>query len=178
MQSTSLALVVLAALVTPAAAEAIHGDIEIDPTAYALAGNSIHAGVGYRHLRLDLGNFGLDLPQFVHGADGFDVGFTGYGVKLQYFRTGDQRGWYAGVDANVTRVHIRRQGTELGADDRQFGVGVHAGYRFALPAGFYVTPWLGIGYELGARDVMLDGKTYQAQSFTVFPAVHLGYRFQ
>ena len=74
-----------AAGTTPAVAlhgpRALRADAEIDPTAYALAGNSLHVGIGYRHLRLDLGNFAMALPAFAHADDGFAVRFTGYGAK-------------------------------------------------------------------------------------------------
>ncbi len=171
------AVIAVAVLASAASASPIHGDVEIDPTAYALSGYSIHVGIGRDHLRLDLGNFAMALPQFVHGDDGFDVTFDGYGAKLQYWFRGDQTGLFAGVDAGVIRVHARLQGSDLGADDAQVGAGFHAGYRISLPAGFYVTAWLGVGYSFSADDVMLGGKTYDASPFTVFPAIHLGYRF-
>ena len=78
----------------------------------------------------------------------------------------------------VPRVLARRQGTELAVRDDQLGLGVHVGYRIALPASFYVTPWIGVGYQLGTRDVTLDGKTYAPSTITVFPAIHLGYQFR
>jgi len=56
MKTLTLAGAILAALTTTVAASPIDGDVEVDPTAYALSGNSIHVGVGYQHLRLDLGN--------------------------------------------------------------------------------------------------------------------------
>lgn len=177
MKHLSSAFLALALLASAASASPVRGDVELDPTAYALSGYSIHAGIGYQHLRLDLGNFAMALPQFVHGDDGFDVAFDGYGAKLQYFFRGDQTGLFAGVDGGVVRVHARLQGSDLAADDTQIGAGVHAGYRFSLPAGFYATAWLGVGYVFSADDVMLGGKTYDAQPFTVFPAIHLGYRF-
>lgn len=156
----------------------LHADAEIDPTAYALAGNSIHVGIGYRHLRLDLGNFAMALPAFAHADDGFDVSFTGYGAKLQYFGSAAQRGWFAGVDAGVIKVEARRQGTDLAGHQVQIGAGVHAGYRFALPGGFYATPWLGVGYNFNTSPITLGGSTYSPSKFTVFPAVHLGYQFR
>jgi hypothetical protein len=175
---SSFVLVVVLALSTEAAASpGLRGDVEIDPTAYALAGYSLHVGVAHGHLRFDLGNFAMALPQVVHGDDGFDVAFDGFGAKVQYFRRGDQRGWFAGVDGGVVRVRARRQGTDLAVTDRQVQLGVQAGYRFALPAGFYASTWLGVGHAFSADDVTLAGATYEAMSLTVFPAVHLGYRF-
>ena len=183
-----LLAVIVVSLAAPAAASpdavALHGprdlraDAEIDPTAYALAGNSIHVGIGYRHLRLDLGNFAMALPAFAHADDGFDVRFTGYGAKLQYFGDPAQRGWFAGIDAGVLKVEARRQGTDLAGHQVQIGAGVHGGYRITLPAGFYATAWLGVGYNFNTSPITLGGSTYAPSKFSVFPAVHLGYRFR
>src|SRR3569833_1012883 len=105
-----------------ASAEPFHADVEIDPTAYALDGNSVHVGIGAGRIRAALGNFAERL--------------------------------------------------------RQLGVGVHAGYRFELPDGFYVTPWLGVGYDFGTHDVTFQGATYHPSAISVFPAVHVGFRFR
>jgi hypothetical protein len=174
----TIAGLVLAASAAPAAAEPLAGDVEIDPTAYVLSGNSLHAGLARDHWRLDLGNFGLTVPQAVHGDDRFDVAFVGYGAKLQWFVRGDRYGWFGGVDTAVSWVHVQRRDSALSATDRQIGAGIHGGYRFALPADLYATLWLGVGYQLGSDDVELDGATFEAQPITVFPAVHLGYRFR
>ena len=173
-----LSACLLATTASAATASPFHADVEVDPTAYALSGNSIHVGIGYDHLRLDLGNFAMALPQVVHGDDGFDVSFDGYGIKLQYFVGDEQTGLFAGVDGGVLRVLAQRQGTDLAARDLEFGVGVHVGYRIALPADFYVTPWIGVGYDFGVDPVTLGGKTYAASSISVFPAIHVGYRFR
>lgn len=177
MKRSFLPLLVALATVTTASASPLHGDVEVDPTAYALSGNSLHVGIAYDHLRLDLGNFGLALPQFVVGDDAFDVRFDGYGAKLHYYLRDDQRGLFAGVGASFTRVRIDLQGTDRSAIDRQLGAGIEVGYRIGLPAKFYVTPWLGVGYQFGADKVTLDGKTYAPSAFTVFPAIHVGYSY-
>lgn len=178
MKNALIAALALALAASTASASPVHGDVEIDPTAYALSGYSIHVGIGYEHLRVDLGNFAMALPQFVHGDDGFDVAFDGYGAKLQYWLRDDQTGLFAGVDGGVVRMHARLQGSDLAADDIQIGAGIQAGYRFSLPANFYATAWLGVGYAFSADDMMLGGKTFEASPITVFPAIHLGYRFR
>lgn len=167
------------ALAPAALASPFHADAEVDPTAYALSGNSIHVGVGAGRVRVDLGNFAMRIPNAIHGHDGFDVSFDGYGAKLQVFRWSDaQRGAFAGVDAGVLRVLAARQGTDLAARQTQLGVGIHVGYRFAITEHVYATPWLGVGYDFGARDVTLANATYKASTWSVFPAVHVGYQFR
>lgn len=163
-----MTLVILSFLAQP-----WHVDAEVDPTAYVLDGNSIHVGIGYDRWRFDLGNFALDVPSFAHDA-GFDVSFDGYGAKLQLFPW--EHGAFVGVDTSVTRVAIERDG--MIAHETELQVGVHAGYRIDIAHGFYATPWLGVGYLFGAHDVVLAGATFHANPISVFPAVHLGYRFQ
>ena len=150
-----------------------HADVEVDPTAYVLDGSSIHVGIGYDRWRLDAGNFALDMPAFTH-TPGFDVGLTGYGLKLQLFPW--ETGAFVGVDTAVARFAIERDGMIAHETDVQLGV--HAGYRIDIAHGFYATPWLGVGYLFGAHDVALAGRTFHAEPVTVFPAVHLGYQFQ
>lgn len=172
-----LALLLHLTISASAAAEPVRGDVEVDPTAYALSGSSIHVGIGYRNLRVDLGNYGIAIPQLVHGNDAFDVSFDGFGTKLQWFRRDDQLGWFAGVDVGLARMRVQLRGTDVSVVDHQLGTGINAGYRFALPAGFYVTPWIGIGYVWSADDVMLGGERFDTPPVTVFPAIHVGYRF-
>jgi hypothetical protein len=180
MRNTMLVAVALATATatSTAAASPVTGDIEIDPTAYALSGNSIHVGLARDHLRLDLGNFGLTVPAFVTGQDAFDVSFTGYGAKLQYFASAAQHGWFAGADAAVVTADIHHRATGTAAHDRYAAVGVNAGYRIDLTAGFYATPWLGVAYNFNADDATLVGERYKASHVSVFPAVHVGYRFR
>jgi hypothetical protein len=182
----AIAIVALAGVGAPAAADndsdndsdALHADAEVDPTAYALSGDSLHVGLGYRRFRLDLGAFALALPQWAHGDDGFDVSFEGFGAKLQYFPLAEQRGLFAGVDGGWVRLLAARQGTDLARRDDELQVGVHIGYRIALPDGFYATPWIGVSYAFSADEVALGGATYKPDRVTVFPAVHLGWRFR
>lgn len=170
--------VVGGAAAEPAPTGALRVDAEIDPTAYVLSGNSLHLGLGYGRYRLDLGNFALAVPQWVHGDDGFDVSFAGYGAKLQAFVSGDQRGLFAGIDGGWSRVLVERQGSELAVRQHQLGLGAQVGYRIPIVDRLYVTAWIGVGYQFGAKDVMLSGATYDASPISVFPAIHVGYQFQ
>jgi hypothetical protein len=155
-----------------------HADVEVDPTAYIFNGNSLHVGLGYRRWRLDLGNFGLDLPEFAEPNSGFDASGNGYGLKLQWFPLAEQAGLFVGVEAAVARMNISQRSTGVAATQKQFSSGVNAGYRFSLPADFYVTAWAGLSYAVGARDVAFDGADYEMNPWRVFPAVHMGYQFR
>jgi hypothetical protein len=168
----------LLAISTTASAEPFHADAELDPTAYALSGNSIHVGLGYGRFRLDVGNFALALPRWVTGNDAYDVSFDGYGAKLQMFPLTEQRGLFVGVDAAYARVLAERRGTEMAVRDGEVQVGVDAGYRMPIAHGFYASAWLGVAYAFSASDVTLAGATYHPMHVVVFPAIHLGYTFR
>lgn len=56
--------------------------------------------------------------------------------------------------------------------------GINFGWRFVFAESFYATAWLGLSRPLGREPVTLAESTYEGQAITVFPAVHLGYRFR
>jgi len=170
-----LALALLAST-TAASASPFHADAEIDPTAYALSGNSLHVGLGYDRFRLDLGNFAIALPRFFTGNDGFDASFDGWGGKLQMFTSAEDRGFFVGIDGGLMRMLVQR-GT-FAARENQPGLGVQIGYRFMITDHFYATPWIGVGYQFNADDITLDGATFKSTPISVYPAVHLGYQFR
>jgi len=66
-------------------------------------------------------------------------------------------------------VQLRRDGAQRA---------LALGWRFAFGDHFYATPWISVGYTFNAKDVTLAGSTYSPSRITVFPAVHLGYRFK
>ncbi|HET9930790.1 MAG TPA: hypothetical protein VFQ35_08890 [Polyangiaceae bacterium] len=156
---------------------AFHLDLETDPTAFAFNGYSLHAGLGYRHVRLDLGVYAMDVPGFVETNDGFESSFRGAGAKLQLFLFDEQKGGFVGIDGGMNQLRIQESRTSARDSQWQGSLGVNLGWRFVLPFGFYATPWLGLGYALNAKDMSVAGKTYNPNSFTIFPAVHVGYRF-
>jgi hypothetical protein len=166
----------------PSAAEPhatrLRADVELDPTAYVLDGYSLHLGVAWRRLRVDLGAFALTVPELVHGQDGFTASFDGFGAKLQLFLRPGQTGAFAGVDAGVVELLVRRDGTDLASRGRQATAGVHVGWRQPIVGGMYATAWIGVGRVLGARTVELGGARFEQSPWTVFPAIHLGYRFR
>lgn len=161
---------------SPAAKSPYHLDLETDPTAFVFSGGSLHAGLGYKHLRLDLGAYAMDVPGFIESNKGFDGSFRGFGAKLQLFLFAEQKGGFVGIDAGVTEIRATAHGTGRSSTQVQLGAGVNFGWRFELPLGFYVTPWLGLGYS-SAPDVEVDGQTYESSPVTIFPAVHVGFRF-
>lgn len=150
-------------------------DIEVDPIAYALDGHSFHIGIGWDHLRLDLGAFGLGLPEAVHGNEGFEASFRGFGAKLDVFPWASQRGAFFGVQAGVATITVRDMATSLSADDTTIDFSLRAGYRFELGSRFFVSPWIGVGYAKG-EDIDVGDATWEHNPLVIFPTIHVGYR--
>jgi hypothetical protein len=170
------------AAVSPAAPAApdprFHLDVEVDPLAYVLKGYSLHVALGWKRFRVDLGAFAMEVPGEIQGNKDFDVSFTGYGAKLQYFAFAEQHRGFVGVDANVGRQLLERVGTTMSSRDLRVSLGVNAGWRFMLGQRLYATTWIGVSYGTKTNDVNLAGATYTTSRINVFPAVHLGYRFR
>lgn len=155
-----------------------HADVEVDPIAYIFNGNSLHVGLGYRHWRLDLGNFGLDVPDFAEPSSGFATSGNGYGLKLQLFPLAEQEGLVVGIDSAVARMNITQQSSGVALRQTQLATGINAGYRWSLPARFYVTAWLGLSYSFGAHDLAFASADYEMNPWRVFPAIHVGYQLR
>lgn len=122
----------------------------------------------------------MAVPQFIHGTEGLDARFDGFGAKLHHFvfaAPNEQRGLFVGIDGGVTRVQVKNAATGDSASANQLGFGAHVGYRVLLPWNLYATPWIGVNYAFDARDLSAGGLTMKATHWTIFPAVHLGYRF-
>ena len=184
----ALALTTLAALTGTAVAERLISpittapsgplrlDIEIDPAAYLMSGYSVHAGVGRGGQRVDLGVYAMDVPELLHGNEGWAMSFAGAGVKVQNFLLDDQRGFFVdlGIGASLRELQLADSGVRR--RDIVVSLGASAGYRILLPYGLYVTPWAGINYDFDAADIMLAGRSFDSSPATPFAAVHIGYR--
>jgi hypothetical protein len=78
-----------------------------------------------------------------------------------------------GPENEVSRCYVA-----LASRQTELEAGINLGWRFDLPARFYATPWVGVSHAFNRKDVTLGGSTYAGSGITVFPAVHLGYRFR
>jgi hypothetical protein len=158
-------------------------DVEVDPSAYALNGYSLHAGYWVDRLRLNLGAFSLDVPEDVHGEKGLDVTFHGYGLKAQYFPFAEgfpyasRSGCFLGLDGGVVKRLVRDPEAGESSYRNLYGGGAEAGWRFQSSQGFYITPWVGIAGAANGEPVMVGGRDFGERDYVVFPAVHIGMLF-
>jgi hypothetical protein len=156
----------------------LRADVEVDPLAFALRGYSLHVGLGAKRMRVDLGAFALEYPKFLEPHAGVETASNGFGAKFQYFLFAEQRGGFVGVDLSVGRQLLEAATGDVARRDLFLNLGGHVGWRFVIARGFYVTPWVGLAYDVLADDVRLGGKTYDARPLVPFVTLHVGYRIR
>ncbi|HMQ08866.1 MAG TPA: hypothetical protein PKC30_16315 [Saprospiraceae bacterium] len=153
-------------------------DIEVDPIAFVLNGFSFHGGYLTGAWRFDLGVFGLNIPGWAHGNDAFEARAIGAGWKADRFFRRKPDGFFVGIEGNISKTTITHKSLEENLDRVEYSLGIRGGYRWNTGLGnLYVTPWLGLGYILNAKDVQLNGDIYKSSFFQPFPTVHIGWKF-
>jgi hypothetical protein len=163
--------------ITTSAQASPSADIELDPLAYALGGSSVHAGIHEGRFRLDLGAFSLDLPEAFHGNKDFAVSMAGAGIKLDYFPLERSTGFFVGAEAATTKTTVIEERSKQAEQSRHFIASARIGYRIDLGQALFVSPWVSVGYATG-RDIEIAGRNFEHSHLTIFPTVHLGYRFR
>ena len=178
MRCCKITVLCAAFLLLPAFACA-QWEVEAHPTAYALKGFSAHVGypIFDGRSRLQLGGFGADTPQWIHGNAGFTESSRGATFKIDYFPRQPSRGLFFGADSNFSRVRYELDETHGRVHRSMVGLGPRAGYRFDISQHLYIYPWISVDYQFGAKDVTISGKTFHESKYSVFPAVHIGWRF-
>jgi hypothetical protein len=119
----------------------------------------------------------------VHGADGLDVTFHGYGLKAQYFPFAEgfpyagRSGFFLGLDGGVVKRLVRDPDAGESSYRNLYGGGAEAGWRFQSRRGFYITPWLGVAGAANGEPVTVGGRDFGKRDYAIFPAVHIGMLF-
>lgn len=151
--------------------------LETDPLAFALKGYSLHVARESGSYRFSAGVFAADVPERVHGNEGFEASVRGVGLKLHYYLSPARRGTFVGTELSSVRTRIERIGLSQAVSRDNLNIGVEAGYRYELSRSFYVTPWVALSRDLGAADVPVGDRVFKWRATGGFAAVHLGYRF-
>lgn len=151
-------------------------EFEVDPLAYLLEGYSGHLIYDTeKGVSVDLGAFGLKIPDSMEPKDGFDTSFTGYGVKLAYYgKSIDGAFW--GLSYGTTDYEVEQTSSHAKQKLNVQSAGVQFGYRFGKK-NLFVKPWIGFDKILNAENLNFNGTEYKVPEFNIFPTVHLGYSF-
>lgn len=157
-------------------------EIEADPIAFIFSGYSVHVGYLVNHWRLDVGTFGIKQPSFATTNQNFSVFSSGIGLKADYLLKRG-RGLFVGVQSDYGTDKISLKTTNQATSLSNLVVGIRSGYRFmfgqstAHYKGFYVVPWVTLLYTPEATSVVQENQVYTQSKWSVFPTLHLGYRF-
>lgn len=162
----------------PALAQA-QWEAEADPTAYALKGYSAHVGhpIFNGRSRLQIGAFGAETPGWINGNSSFTEDSRGVTLKFDYFPLRPLGGLFLGAESNYARVRYELNQTHERTYRNIVGLGPRVGYRFNFGKHLYVSPWVSVDYQFNAKDVTISRKIFHESRYSVFPAVHLGWRF-
>lgn len=149
--------------------------LEVDPLAYVMKGYSLHAGNYFSLTKADIGVFGLEIPQSVHGNKDFTVTMTGFGAKFHY-TGGTEGGWFAGLGGGYTKKTYSVSGGSTSKNS--FSLGIEVGYRYQFKdTGLYLQPWLGIDHAFSDKKLIVNGKIFEESEISFFPTVHIGWKF-
>ena len=75
---------------------------------------------------------------------------------------------------NITITEIDSEESKEVSDDF---IGMRVGYNI-LFGNFYISPWVSISQRLKKReDIVLNNRNYRFEGTTVFPTIHLGWKF-
>lgn len=178
-------ILAIAGLALPATAQQnSRFEAEVDPIAYMLKGYSFHGIYVRNKVRTDLGVFGIMQPGGYSGNEGFQTKTKGVGLKINYLLD-EKEHWFAGIGMGYAGNDIRYNETGERKTQETVSIGVHAGYRWFMFSknesalkNLYVTPWMSVDYNKTLNDVKFDGAVYNQKSFTLFPTIHIGYRFK
>lgn len=158
-------------------------EVEVDPIAYALSGYSLHGILVYKQVRLDAGVFGIKQPDGYSGNKGFSTYTSGYGLKVNYL-FGANKSWFSGVGFGYSNNEVTHQATQQEHQQSVIGVGLHVGYRWfmfkqqpSLIKNLYLAPWTSFDFNHSNRNIVVPNQTYTQPRFSIFPTVHLGYKF-
>jgi hypothetical protein len=156
-------------------------EIEIDPVAYVLKGYSFHLIYTHRHLRYDVGIFGLEQPKSLRTVKNYKAVSNGAGFKINY-QFKPLNSFYTGIDVGIGKTKLTSNITGDSDTNNDINIGIHGGYKVFLFSkthnflnGIYITPWAGVSYNYFYTIVKFVD--YKENPVGYFATLHVGYRF-
>ncbi|MGL1903687.1 MAG: autotransporter outer membrane beta-barrel domain-containing protein [Fibrobacterales bacterium] len=148
-------------------------EIEVDPLAYILKGYSLHGIYLLDETKIDVGVFGLELPEDSDNKN-FTVYFKGAGFKYDWYGNALD-GFFTGIQGSIATVEFSYASQNKNRIITSSGVRV--GYRWSW-GHFFVTPWVSVDYNHNwGSEVVIQQNKYDYTSISLFPTIHLGYHF-
>lgn len=155
-----------------------HLEVKVEPVAYVLGGAGGHVGYQVGAWTYSLEGFGLEIPESLHGNDGFEASLLGAELHAERFLGESGRGFYAGPEVGVTRLVVTHRLSGKTERRVRFSIGVRGGYRWYSGLGdLYLTPTVGLGYTLNGEAIDIENETFDGGPVTPWGTVGIGWSF-
>jgi hypothetical protein len=133
-------------------------------------------------MRFDIGVFGINQPNFALENRLFSVFSSGAGIKADYLLS-KNKGLFFGLQSDYATDKIGLKTSEDRISVSGLTLGLRTGYRFMLSSKenqykrLYLVPWVALIHSFNPADITSSGQNYIQANWSVFPTIHLGYRF-
>ena len=187
----ALALLLAGVILSPAPGhaggateDAPHGgvhqiDIEVEPIAYILGGAGVTIGYRVGSWRYAIEVYGLNVPERLHGNEGFDAAGLGVELHIEHFFDDRAGGFHFGPELALSRLDVTHRESGETTGRLNYSVGLRGGYRwYTGVGGLYLNPVGGFMYTLNAADIELADESFETGSLTPFVTVGAGWRFR
>lgn len=152
--------------------------VETEPVPYALGGAGGTLAYRTGPWTVSLEGFSLDVPESIHGNEGFDSSNSGLQVQLERFVGGGSGGLYLGPEIGVSELEVTHE--QSGVTEKRVGIsaGARLGYHWRTGlGGIYLSPVAGVGYSFAADDLDVGGGSYEISPVTPWATVGVGWSF-
>lgn len=155
-----------------------HVEVKVEPVAYILGGAGGHVGVQSGSWAYTLEVFGLDIPESMHGNDGFEASLLGAEVHAERFFGDSASGFYVGPEAGVSRLDVTHRASGKKERHVRYSIGVRGGYRWYPGLGdLFLTPVVGLGYTLNDEPIEIGKETFDSGPLSPWGTVGIGWSF-
>jgi hypothetical protein len=153
-------------------------DVEVEPLAYAFGGAGGHVGVQAGVWKYEVEVFGLEIPEALHGNDGFSASPLGVELHVEHFFGEGSEGFYVGPEAGLVRLDVSHRASGRSTQETRHSIGVRGGYQWYPGLGdLYVSPVVGISYTLNAEPIDVAGETFESTPVGPWGTVGIGWSF-
>lgn len=153
-----------------------HVDLEVEPLAYAFGGAGGHVAVQGGDWKYEVEGFGLEIPESLHGNDGFEASPLGAELHLEHFFGHGPGGFYVGPEVGIVRLDVTHRASGRSKQDIRYSLGVRGGYQWYTGLGnLYVSPVVGASYTLDSETVTIEGGTFESTPIGLWGTVGIGW---
>lgn len=173
-------IAIFLASTSPATAQhhARHVDLKVEPLAYVFGGAGGHVAVQVNDWTYEVEVFGLEIPESLHGNDGFRASPLGVELHVEHFFGDSLNGFYAGPEAGLVRLDVTHRASGRSERRLRSSVGMRGGYRWYTGLGnLYLSPVVGVSYTLNVNPVEIENETFETAPLGPWGTVGLGWSF-